>query len=209
MRLAKQKPLFEKHNGAWIDNCRHIGGRSIPVALSDSGKNVLAKYLTSVEISELENACGTWAHIYELRVADPTMGQVRAALENIANLATQLAFAIENADSHTKGLLKGIGHVDFGDYRTAEKLQTQLEGIAEIVEKEREDLPSQSHKSSPIFIVKLILDFLHKYQPQIKPSKSDGSPFHTIVDVCFSAMKIPENAESSIKAFNKAMKDNR
>lgn len=209
MRLAKQKPLFEKRTGAWVDNCRHIGGRSIPVAFSDNEKNTLAKHLASVEISELENACGTWAHFYELREADPTFGQVRASLENIAHLATQLAFAIEYADPHTKGLLKAIGQVDFGDYQITAKLQIQLETLAKAAAEEREDLPSQSRKSSPIFIVKLILDFLHERQRQIKPSKSVGSPFHTIVEACFSAMKIPENAESSIKAFNRVMKDDR
>ena len=178
-----------------------IGGFVQPFEFNEETRKELARWLDICAINRLQDLTEFARQVERDHREEPTLGDNRAVLNRIQSLTAALAQAINQAPCITEAELTLIGHRDFGDMFKFEKIATDLERAALCIESELENMPKQSKRGSPVFMVSCIAEIA--LNQGLTLSDSEHGKFFSLCRCVFEAAGIHQDPRGAIRAFMK------
>lgn len=190
------KPRYEPVRVQWLDQVRFDERQT------EELKECLSKDIDPETVPEAIDAlrliCRLGLGEQQYGESAPKPREVTAALENIANLAFNLAHALEYRDRVIRDhceepLQKAIGSIP----KFAENLNSLGAAAATEIAKGVPAHTRASHEEK----IKWIANTLTRFGVKCRPSTNKKLRFFRIASVCFDAMGINASPESAIRKF--------
>lgn len=156
------------------------------IAFSAAQKRALTEWLGVDDITKLQEAVGQAAAHAENDAQQPTIGQQRKQLNQIADAAAALAELLDASPVGVRAHLSAVSHRGLGDQRAWRSIVKQLRALDTGCRKEADNLPAQSYRSSSATpVVEAVRQIVEPLGYSVY--SGENSPFDSICRIAIAA----------------------